>query len=242
MNSENFSLVHGEAILFPDSHFQFLNEGEGFDGGWTVGTFLTALATFMGCDPIVFVGMDYCYQAGCKYAGGEGTGQLNLVEATAKDGSKVWTQSDWLMAREWLEAWASKYPQRRFLNATEGGLGFGSSIQEMRLNELQFEKRVDLRQQVHNAVAALPFAAPMDWEGWKESLEKCGKAIECALFGGEEDLEEDRVYESLLLPLWRTWSPALIRALGSDPHPEKLKINQLLFFQQIIQEHLRAIE
>ena len=242
MNPDNFSLVHGEAILFPDSHFQFLNEGKGFDGGWTVGTFLVALATLMGCDPIVLVGMDYCYSAGRKYAGGGELGESNLVEAVAADGSKVLTQTDWLMARHWMEEWAAKHPERRFFNGTEGGMGFLSPIRAVQLGEIEFEQKENLRERVYNAVASLPFHAPVDWENWKESLERCGQIANQALFGGEESFEQESVYESLLLPLWRTWQPVFTRALEFDPHPDKVKINRLLFFNQVIQEHLHAIE
>ena len=242
MNPENFSLVHGEAILFPDSHFQFLNEGAKFDGGWTVGTFLVALATLMGCDPIIWVGMDYCYQAGCKYAGQQAVETSNLVETTAKDGSQVWTQPDWLMARTWLEDWAKKHPETRFIDATEGGVGFASPIHSLALSAIHLEQKGELKKIVHQAVSTLPFAKPIDWEGWKESLEKCGKIADAALFGKEEEFEGEKAYDTLLLPLWGIWSHVFTRALEKDPHPEKLKINRLLFFQQVIQEHLRAIE
>jgi hypothetical protein len=242
MNPDNFSLVHGEAILFPDSHFRFLNEGDGFDGGWTVGTFLVSLATLMGCDPIILVGMDYCYKGGRKYAGGQACQASNLVEAVAADGSKVWTQPDWLMAKEWLEDWARGHPERRFLDATEGGLGFSLPIEPTLLSKISIDMKRDLREIVHRAVMALSLAPPMDWESWKKSLEKCGKIAAAALFGVEEEFEGEQAYETLLLPLWRIWSPVMIRALESDPHPDKVKINRLLFFQQVIQEHLNAIE
>jgi hypothetical protein len=241
MNPDNFSLIHGEAILFPDSHFCFLNEG-GFDGGWTVGNFLLRIATLMGCDPIIFVGMDYCYQAGRKYAGGEKSHPPNLIETAAADGSKVLTQPDWLMAKKWMEDWAKKHQERRFFDATEGGLGFDFPIETIQLSKIHFEKREGLREIVHKAVTALPHAAPIDWENWRKSLKKCGKVTESALCGHEEDFEEEKAYETLLLPLWQTWSPVFTRALETDPHPDKLKLNRLLFFQQVIQEHLRAIE
>lgn len=243
MNPENFSLVHGEAILFPDSHFQFLNEGQGFDGGWTVGTFLVSLATLMGCDPIVFIGMDYCYQEGRKYAASEATtAHPNLIETIDTNGTKVWTQPDWLMAKKWLEEWAFKHPAVRFIDATQGGLGFGLPIQTTALSEISFEKTADLKSIVYQAVSLLPFASPMEWESWKKSLERCGEISDRALFGEEDDFEEEWAYESLLLPLWRIWRHIFTRALESDPRPDKEKINRLLFFQQVIQEHLRAIE
>jgi 6-hydroxymethylpterin diphosphokinase MptE-like protein len=242
MNPGNLTLVHGEAILFPDSHFRFLDEGERFDGGWTVGTFQLSLATLMGCDPIILVGMDYCYKSGRKYAGEEEKDPANLVEAMAADGTKVWTQPDWLLAKAWTEEWAKRHPEHRFFDATEGGIGFSFPIQPIELSKICLEKKMDLREIVHKAVMALPLVPTMDWDRWKKSLEKCGRIASGALFGEEEDFEGERAYETLLEPLWRTWSPVFHRALRWDPHPDKIKINRLLFFQQVIQEHLHAIE
>jgi hypothetical protein len=232
MNVENFASIHGEAILFPDSHFRFLDEGGPFEGGWTVGTFLTAIATLMGCDPIVFVGMDYCYDEGRKYAGGGNFQKSNLVETTAQDGRKVWTQPDWLMAKSWMEEWAAAHPDRRFLNATEGGLGFASPVREVALNQIQLDRREDLREKVQSAVAKLPFAPLIDWRAWRKSLKRCS----------EPGFEGERAYELLLLPLWQIWGPIFQRALEFDLHPEKIEINRRLFFEQVIEEHLRAIE
>jgi hypothetical protein len=234
MNVENFSSIQGEAILFPDSHYRFLDEGEPFEGGWTVGTFLTAIATFMGCDPILFVGMDYCYNEGRKYAGGEVMGSANLVETTAQDGRKVWTQPDWLMAKSWMEEWAASHPAQRFINATEGGIGFAPPIGEVALAKVELEVRDRLRKRVEERVAKLPNAAPMDWQAWRKSLERCN--------GHSPDFEGERAYERLLQPLWQIWRPLFQRALTFDPHPDKLEINRLLFFQQTIQEHLLATE
>ncbi|HSX37481.1 MAG TPA: 6-hydroxymethylpterin diphosphokinase MptE-like protein [Chlamydiales bacterium] len=254
MNFENFSLIHGEAILFPDSHFQFLNEAQVFDGGWTVGTFLTALASFMGCNPIVFTGMDYCYENGCKYAEGIVGAPQNLVNATTTNGVQVSTQPDWLMAKAWLETFAAKHPEQIFLNATEGGMGFSSPIQNVVLSDLKFEKRNNLRNAVYDAVASLPFVCGFDWNRWKESLHRCAQIAERSLLTRsalngqsssleeEENFEGERAYESLLLPLWQTWSPIFNRALEFDSNPKKMKINRLLFFQNVIQEHLHAIE
>jgi len=146
------------------------------------------------------------------------------------------------MAKQWMEEWAAKYPALRFFNATEGGLGFGAPIRDIRLSEVVFEKRENLREQVHQAVQALPYQPPFDWEKWRESLERCAQISNNALFGGEENFEGEHAYESLLLPLWQTWQPVFARALEFDPHPDKVKINRLLFYNQVIQEHLHAIE
>jgi len=240
MNPENLSLVHGEALLFPDSHFRFLGEGDPFEGGWTVGTFLTAIATLMGCDPIVFVGMDFCYEGERKYARGVGSGDPCLVETQTQDGRQVRTQNDWLMARDWMEEWARTHSGHTFINATEGGLGFSLPIREARLREIPFVLREDLRKAAHEAVMGLPFAEPFDWQRWRKELCRCSEKVNAALFGKEEEWEGESVYESLLLPLWQLWQPVFNRALSSDPEPNKMEINQLLFFQRVIQGHLDA--
>jgi len=65
LNPAVLSKVHGPLIRAPETHFSFLRwlEGEtqGFDGGWTVGNFIAALATLWGCNPIIAVGMDFCH-------------------------------------------------------------------------------------------------------------------------------------------------------------------------------------
>ena len=240
MSAENFSLIHGEPILFPDSHFSFLNGQDPFDGGWTVGSFLIAIATLMGCNPILLVGMDFCYDtAGEKY--GDGAISLQetkgLIEIESAKGNKVLTQPDWLLAHQWIEEWAQLHSKTRFIDATGEGMGFSSSIQTASLSALQFAKRGHLRKEVHQAIQKLPFAPPMEWDKWQESLEGCGNKITSALQGNEEDMKQEMVYEKLLAPLWSIWSHVFERASGSS----QLELHQLLFFQKVIEEHLHAI-
>ncbi len=250
MNPENFSLVHGEALWFPDSHHSFLNwiEGEegAFDGGWTVGNFLTAVALLMGCDPIVFVGMDLCYEGARRYAYTHNAMPVySLVEVKTKREEKVLTQQDWLMARLWLEDLAARTPDRQFIDAREGGLEFRPPIQCARLDSLVFEERRELQSQVHRAVQALPLAeeGKQRWLQWEKSLQQCKRLADRSLFGEEEDFSGEIVYEKLLLPLWQTWRPIFERELDLDPQNDegKLKLNRFLFFQRVIQEHLDAI-
>lgn len=252
MNPDNRALIHGEALLFPDSHYAFENwiEGEDgtFDGGWTVGNFLTSIAVLLGCDPIVFVGMDLCYEGKCKYA--HDRTELSsdgLIEVSSKNGKRVWTQRDWLMARGWTEELILRCPDRTFIDAREGGLDFRAPMQSARLGELVFETRGDLEHQVHNAVQSLPFVEKSLSRRvqWKESLDRCKEQIERSLFGSQEMESEEIVYSALLQPLWNVWRPIFERELDLDVQPmdleDKLRIHRLLFFQRVIQEHCNAI-
>jgi uncharacterized Rossmann fold enzyme len=100
-----------KALYIPDGHFAFdpwLTESEGlFDTGFTVGTAGVAVASYLGCDPIILVGMDYCYRGKQKYAGG-GVSENQLIQAKDAQGKVVWTQRDWLLAIRWLEEFAAQ--------------------------------------------------------------------------------------------------------------------------------------
>ena len=252
MNPDNMSLVHGEALLFPDSHYAFQNwiEGEDgtFDGGWTVGNFLTSIAVLMGCDPIVFVGMDLCYEGKCKYAHDrKELSSDGLIEVFAKNGTRVWTQKDWLMARRWTEELILHCPDRTFIDAREGGLDFRAPVQLAKLSDLIFEKREDLHGQIHNAIQLLPFIEKSLSRSveWRASLNRCRELIGMSLFHGQEMPMGEIVYSTLLEPLWHVWRPIFERELDLDLQPitleDKLRIHQLLFFQRVIQEHCNAI-
>lgn len=219
MSAENFSLVHGERLLFPDSSSDAINwlyGEEAFDSGWTVGNFSTAIALHLGCSPIIFVGMDFCYVQNRKYAQIHADLPKGLVQA-----GEYLTQRDWLMAAKWTEA---LYPHRRdFVNATEGGLlQLPAATLETVLGRCTAEW--DLRKRVHEAIQKLPLKKPLlRWKQWDASLRRLKK--------GTEHPEQEIVYQKLLEPLWQIWKPLFEREMG------KIELHQMLFFQQVLEEH-----
>ncbi len=251
MNKENFSLVHGEALLLPDGNFPAINwiqgEEELFDGGWTVANFLTAAACMMGCNPIIFVGMDLCYKKGQKYARLDASVPEGLIECLDRDGKAVWTQKDWLMAARWTEQFALRNQDRVFINATEGGLGFQAPILSHSLESV-IEKymfhQTDLRGQAHAAIQCLPCAPSNRWKEWDASSQRCEKFCEDLSNIQWEQLESEIVYRKLLQPLWEIWRSVFERELELDSQTmalqQKLKLNQILFFQQVLQEQIHG--
>lgn len=212
MNPDNFSLIHGERILFPDSSCDAINWIEGeerFDGGWTVGNFITQAAILMGCSPIYFVGMDLCYQGMRKYA---------KIEADAPDGliqvGDVWTQKDWLLAARWTEE--RKVPM---FDASEGIL----RLPKVKLEELSLPNLGEL--QVHEAIQKLELKSARRWDEWDASLRRCKNKI--------EQIEEEIVYQKLLDPLWQIWRPIFEREIQG----QNLEIHRKLFFQKVLEEH-----
>lgn len=223
MNAENFSLVHGEKILFPDSSSDAINwlHGEDiFDSGWTVGNFLTAVAVHMGCSPIFLVGMDLCYLDHRKYAQID----ASLSEGLVRIGER-WTQRDWLMAAKWMEKFGKKF---HLFNATEGGiLSLPIVTLEMALERCTDEW--DLRKKVCNAIQRLPLkTSAKRWKKWDSSLQRLRK--------GAKHPEQEIVYQKLLFPLWQIWKPIFEREIEVDPK-QKIELHQALFFQQVIEEH-----
>ena len=249
MNPKNFALLHGEKFYVPDGCHPaetWLSDEDLFDGGWTVGTYLAAVALHFGCDPIVYVGMDFCYDHDRKYAFSDASFDTkNLIETQDRSGKKVYTQRDWLMAAHWISDLAVKRWDRTFINATEGGLGFGSKVAEKNLKEMfdSWDAKVDLTGRVHAETMIRDFMqiplARMDL--WKKSLKRCLKLCKKTLKKPDNSKwEEEIVYQKLLFPLWKIWGPIFERELEIDPQPipmeEKLRLNQILFFEQVLNE------
>jgi hypothetical protein len=217
LNPAVLKKVTGPLLKAPEGHFSFLRwlegEEEPFDGGWTVGNFMTSLAVLFGCDPIVFVGMDFCYRDGKKYAGGGGEGE-GLVETLNRRGEKVWTQRDWLMGAEWMGELIRKEGKRTFWDMGGEGLNLGAEVGKW--EEIEWAEQQNLRERVKLAVEKLEVQQLQEkrWEEWKEGLET-GSAL---------------VEEKLLAPLWEVWRHVFEREGG------QMELHQMLFYERIRQE------
>lgn len=209
--------------LAPDAHFSYLNWIAGletsFDGGWTVGNFLTALAVRWGCNPIVWIGMDMCYENLRKYATGEKGNKEPLIQATNARGDTVWTQSDWLMAREWTYTLAQNNCNTTFIQMTDTGMAMAPPIQMRPLTE-----RFDWSP-IPPPVFDAPILAPPRWAEWKTHLQN----------------QDAVAQQHLLQPLWHIWRPLIERELDLDSTPDKMELNERLFYNRVIQEHLHAL-
>jgi len=109
-----------------------------FDEGHNVVNFSAQIAQAMGCNPIIFAGMDLAYTDMRAYADGvlkdsQVTSQ-QIVETADFDqsaflkkdifGNPVYTMWKWIAESDWISAFAKEHPETTFYNATEGGLGF----------------------------------------------------------------------------------------------------------------------
>ncbi|MEN9654856.1 MAG: hypothetical protein RL235_968 [Chlamydiota bacterium] len=223
-------------LVAPDAHFQYFEPLLGvLDTGWTVGTFLMALAVHWGCNPIVFVGFDGCYEEGRKYAGSGGAMPAALVPTVDRFGKTVMTQSDWLMARDWIEALAKKHPDRMFIDVSGRGLRYEPLILDRSLTDLAWPGQ-DIRGALQRAVSRLPQQSAHDfWAHLRRSLQTTQQQLLPALQGELLDLDGDAGYEVVLKPLWQLWKGVFAREEGD------LKIHELVFYDAVLREYLSAL-
>jgi uncharacterized Rossmann fold enzyme len=228
--------VTGASLYFPETHHRFeswlTNSEQYINSGWTAGTAGVAIAAYLGCTEIILIGMDYCYRGEQKYAGQKKSGAaIPLIKAKDAEGKVVWTQRDWLMATKWLTGFAEANPEISCMNATIGGLEIpGFELPCFSLNP------VDLRLKEVIAATSSVSLDPTRLVEWKASLKRCHREALTPL--GDDEIAQ----ELLLDPLWQIWAPLFERELMADKKPisleEKMTIQKLLFFNQVIEEHL----
>lgn len=115
-----------------------IERGEILDEGYNVINFCVEIARAMGCSPIIFAGVDLAYTGMQSYAAGviadnqvrkndilKGS-DFDLTALKRKDikGNPVYTLWKWISESEWIGQYAEDHPETKFINATEGGLGF----------------------------------------------------------------------------------------------------------------------
>lgn len=140
MNHRAFKMIHGERLYvtgtggYETARYFERCLGLPFheiDEGHNVVNFSASLAQAMGCNPIIFVGLDLAFTGMQTYAGGVVADPSVSKEMVARDGvlrsdiygKPIYTQWKWIDESKWITDFAEQHPKTRFLNATEGGLG-----------------------------------------------------------------------------------------------------------------------
>lgn len=158
----------------------------------SVTTLCVALAVEMGCDPIIFTGLDLSYPGMQRYAPGIMASstvclkEMSEVKRSSERllrrhdifGKPTYTLVKWIMESECLGAYAQKHPSHRFINATAGGLGF-PKIPNQPLEEIlpTLHKTQDLSAALHlliqnNPLQCTTSALLTEMQSLLESLER----------------------------------------------------------------------
>jgi hypothetical protein len=265
ISHHNLSIVHGNKVLLSDYGAYPLKswiynklsiKQKIFEGGWNVTTFLIKLASFLGCKPIYFVGMDLCYKKN-KYAKGvvKSNKKYDLIKVKDINGNITFTQNDWILAKKWIEEFSILNRDKKFINATEGGLKIENVENLKLLDELNnLKQSLDLHGYIHSIYEnqkRIKFKKSQVIEILqiiKESFKRSDVICDEYLFElKQNDLDENLmkfqkevVYIYLLDPMWQIWKYVILRKVEKNKF--HILINKLLFFKNVIINHLELLE
>ncbi len=184
MHKEAFRLIHGPRLYIPgaggyevadwfDNRFGLNDETESLDEGHNVVNFGLELAKYLGCNPIIFVGVDLAYTEMQSYASGIiddtsvdksdilNTGDFDTTAMIKEDiyGKPIYTLWKWIAESEWTGEYAKANPELTIINSTEGGLGM-PGIPNIPLQEVAdkyFIRDYDLRSRVDGEILQSAF-------------------------------------------------------------------------------------
>ncbi|MDK2786850.1 MAG: hypothetical protein PWP07_75 [Epulopiscium sp.] len=106
--------------------------------GASVANASLAIAVYLGCNPIIFIGQDLAYTDGKYHADScndttESDTVDDMIEVEGIDGNKVFTNSVWHTFLMWMEKFIIHNPNNIYIDATEGGAKIhGTKIMPLR--------------------------------------------------------------------------------------------------------------
>jgi len=204
-----FKAIHGPRLYITGSGgydiSEYYEEALGIqapflDEGHNVVNFCLQIAAAMGCDPIIFVGLDLGFTGMKCYAPGvvddAAFHYQTMMQAADVDdrpiirtdifGESIYTLWKWVVESEWITTFAKEHPETRLINATEGGIGC-PNIKNLTLKEViqtHLTKQFDLQGRIHGETqnARMPQvtteAVVKLTEELKESLKRCMEQLD----------------------------------------------------------------
>lgn len=170
--------------------------------GYNVVHFCIEIAKALGCNPIVFVGMDLAYTGQREHAEGinKSDEEKKLTDFNKNNPNvilhqdiydrPIYTHWKWLNEAKWISSYAKKHPKTSFVNATEGGIGF-PGIKNTPLQELShsfLSKNYDIENRIHTSLqtASLPNISD---KNLMDAIEKIAKSLCNCIKSYEKELE-----------------------------------------------------
>lgn len=223
---------------------------------FSVTTLAVAYAYALGCNPIIFSGVDLAYTDQKRYASGvmsEPSFSPNPQQKKAteqvicrkdKFGKSVKTLVKWVMEADALSTYAKQHPERTFLNSSQGGLVI-PGIPFVKLDEAVPERTYDLRGRVHAACTEAKMSIRKEeietnLAYLKESLQRCLSLCEQILAELkpdkeetgrlvllEYDLQEEEAYQSFLQVILAAFEKLFARSHPSPYHLSSAKWRHL---------------
>lgn len=207
MLHEALHLIQGDRLYISGSNFPLLRwiedrlqiREEELEGGYNVVNLSLAIARAMGCNPIIFIGVDLAYTDGLSYCPGLLNHPLHekkkyfrtksnkdeLITRLDVHGKPVSTQIKWVTESLWFTQFASNYPEVILINSSDGGIGF-EGIPNIPLDQVAkawLQQEFDFETLVHEQIQHSPMPKPLNQANisailteFLESLQRCYNA------------------------------------------------------------------
>lgn len=172
-----------------------LDAGQPIPSGKSTTNFCLEAAGMLGCNPIILLGTDLCYQSK-RYAAGvtahplddtkhhEDISRLKGKIITTHEGKECTTSRNWLLEAEAFTDFCSRNPTVKILNATQGGLPIPNipSISFSAAEKNFFHVTFDFEALIHNAIQSNPLSLSKDQlksvlTTWESALNECNTVI-----------------------------------------------------------------
>lgn len=204
LNHSAFTTIHGPHLYVTGSGGYDVAEyfetklgipSDSFDEGHNVVTFAMEIARKMGCNPIIFAGMDLAftdqktYSSGVVFDASVEAKTMRQYDTFEKSGfvrpdifgNPIYTLWKWVAESEWIGEWAAEHPDVTLINCTEGGLGFpgisnqplAETVQKYCQQESDLNNRIFIEMQNGHMPKATPEAVREAMTDLKLSLERC---------------------------------------------------------------------
>lgn len=171
-------------------------EGEWLDEGHNVVNFCVEVANALGCNPIIFVGMDLAFTEMEQYAKGvledAAIKQSTILDVDNEEdkaflkpdifGKPTYTLWKWVAESDWIADFAETHPLIKMINCTEGGIGF-RDIPNKPLAEVAKEtlkRTYEFKNQIHGETQN----SAMKWVKYPKIAKLCkelSKSLEACL-------------------------------------------------------------
>lgn len=162
-------------------------ENEFIEEGRNVVNFCLEIAHKMGCNPIIFVGMDLAYTDQKSYSPGVVSDPSiiddnELVVRPDMNGKPVSTLWKWISEAQWISDFQKMHPEITLINATEGGIGF-APVPNQTLKSISLKQDLNLRPKIQKLIQTSKIQASSEkiekaLRDLRESLERCVLALD----------------------------------------------------------------
>lgn len=225
-------------------------------GSYSVTMISAAIAYHLGCNPILFDGIDLAYTENRRYAEGvEATETKELLQPydrllnkRAKSGAKVTSAIRWVMEADALSKLAKKNPDRRWIQCTANGLAI-KHLESMPLADAAklLTQEWDLGGIIHQAISSAPMpreALPLYLEKLKELESSLDRLLEHldALVKNTPGLAILAELEMIEEPAYRLLFHNTARALPALFPDMKEKKDYWIAFQALVQSCKNALQ